>query len=158
MVNALDLDPFTRSLWGEFDAYAIAQLDRLSADPCFKPKVYVAPDVTANLIPALQYAQYGMQISAGAIIFGTLATMNGAIISTPSSYLVQITDVCLKKAWYSAPVPALFLSNRKNFMPNFLTAPYPVVGSGLFNVEFWNQQTATALIQLLIFALEPCAQ
>jgi hypothetical protein len=157
VVNSFDLDPFTRSLWGEFDAYAIAQLDRLAYDTCYKPKVYVAPDSLANQIPANQYAQYGLQITAGAIIFGTLATMNSEIISSPSSYLVQITDQCLKKDWYSAPVPAWFLSNRKNFMPNFLVAPYPVVGSGLFTAQFWNQQSETTLIQLLIYTLEPCA-
>lgn len=170
MVNTLSLDPFTRDLYGEFDAYARAQLAPLAYDPCLKPKFYVAPDLqsnnlvpqsspTQNLrgVPAGGYVEYGLSITPGALIVGSY------LFSTaPRSFLVQMTDTSLNHKLFDQPVPAWFLANAKCDFPNLWNTAHPVVGSGLFRMEFWNQALSSggapipAVIQLVLAVLEPC--
>jgi hypothetical protein len=170
LVTTLSLDPFTRDLWGEYDAYARAQLAPMAYDPCFKPKFYVAPDLQSNNlvpqesptqglrgVPAGGYVEYGLTITPGALIVGSI------LFSTaPRSFLFQMTDVSLSHKLYDQPVPAWFLANAKCDFPNLWNTPYPVVGSGLFRMEFWNQAVngegafVPAVIQLVLIAMEPC--
>jgi hypothetical protein len=162
MVTTLSLDPFTRDLWGEFDAYARAQLSALAYDPCFKPKFYTAPDLKSNNlggttpgVPGVgsqaSYVEYGLSITPGGLIVGSF------LFSTaPTSFLVQIEDVSLDHKLYDQPVPAIFLANAKGDFPNLWSTPHPVVGSGLFRCEFWNQLTTPQLIFLVLAVLEPC--
>jgi len=162
MVNTLSLDPFTRDLWGEFDAYARAQLSALAYDPCYKPKFYPAPDLQSNNlgaatpgVPAANtpgaYVEYGLGITPGALIVGTF------LFSTaPVSFLVQFTDLSLDHQIFDQPVPAWFLANAKGDFPNLWDTPYPVVGSGRFRFECWNQLDSPQIIQVVFAVLEPC--
>jgi hypothetical protein len=162
MISSLKLDPFTRALWNEYDAYAIAQIEALTNDPCYRPKFYTAPDLLANNlggytpgVPAANqagaYVEYGLQITPGSLIVGS------SLFSTaPTSFLVQLTDVSLDHTIFDQPVPAIFLANAKGDMPNIWTTPHPVCGSGLFRCEFWNQLDTPQLIFLVLCVLEPC--
>jgi hypothetical protein len=156
MVTSLDLDPFTRSLWGEYDAYVIGQLETLAYDPCYSPRLYVAPDLTSSTIAASQYQPYGLEIAAGSIIYGLIATANQAQITQQTSFMVQITDVSLGHKFFDSPVPGWFVGNRKGFFPNLWPCQHPVTGSGLFNVEIWNQLSVAQLVQIIFCVLEPC--
>ncbi len=163
MVNTLKLDPFTRALWNEYDAYTIAQLESLAYDPCFRPKLYVAPDLQSNNLgastpgvpgtagPGSNYVEYGLEITPGSLIVGSI------LYSTaPTSFMVQLTDVSLNHSIFDQPVPAWFLANAKGDFPNLWDTPMPVVGSGLYRCEFWNQLTTPQLIFLVLLTLEPC--
>lgn len=169
MVTLLSLDPFTRDLWGEFDAYVRAQLSAFAYDPCFRPKLYVAPDLQSNNLvnrpapndlivgvpgingPGSNYVEYGLTITPGAIIVGTY------LFSTnPENFLFQMTDVSLDHQIFDQPVPAWFISNAKGDFPNLWDTPHPVVGNGLFRMEFWNQTPNPQVIQVVFAVLEPC--
>lgn len=162
MVSTLKLDPFTRALWGEYDALTIAQIEALANDPCFPPKFYTAPDLQSNLlgnetpgVPAANtpgsYIEYGLEIEPGSLIVGSF------LFSTaPQSFLVQITDVSLNHKLFDQPVPALLLGNAKWNFPNLWATPHPVVGSGLFRMEFWNQLNSPQIIFLVLAVLDPC--
>jgi hypothetical protein len=164
MVNTLKLDPFTRSMWGEYDAYVIGLLEALMYDPCYRPKLYVTPDSTSNNlfastpgVPAGGQVEYGLSITPGSLIIG-----NYLPSTNPVNFVWRITDVSLDHRFWDDPLPSWFHSNAKGEFPNLWPRPYPVVGSGLFQCEFWNQTVNSdgvaipAVIQVVLCVLEPC--
>lgn len=166
------LNQYTRDTWGSFDAAAIAQLAGLAEDDCFTIKFYKAPADPQELIQPYGYVPYGMRVTPGDIIFGFYLPMlpNTAgepASSVPPAFTVQITDQSLEHKWFSDPVSSLFLSNYRptcqygydtkvGSSPNFLTAPYPVVGSGLFMVEIQSTSPDVQRIELVFGVLEVC--
>jgi len=162
-ISPLSLNQLTRDLWGKFDGSVAHQLAALADDPCYLMKFYKAPSDDTELVAANGYVPYGLQITPGAIIFGFYLP----ITAVPPSFNAQITDVSLDHKWFDDPVSSVFLSNLKptyqsNFVmqvgsfPNLLTAPYPVVGSGLFMVEIWETSGVQQRIQLVFGVLEVC--
>jgi NAD-specific glutamate dehydrogenase len=87
----------------------------------------------------------------------------------PGQFNVQIRDESLKHNWFDQPVPSYFLANCKptfvsvaqqeiGSAPNFLVAPYPVVGNGLFLVELWETSGVQQRIELVFGVLEPIGE
>ncbi len=186
MINPLKLDPFTAAVWGEFDAVATAQYEPLLNDPCYRPKLYVTPDSTSNNLfetetpPGIapnSYVEYGLQIVPGSIVLGNFLFGNsfswqtsgtGPVITyNPFQFLWRMTQIDgpdgkPHKLW-DDPIPAWFFANAKGDFPNVWDTPLPVVGSGLFNCEFWNAAASsdgtvdqTQIIQVILCVLEPC--
>lgn len=170
-ISPLSLDQLTRDLWGSFDASIIAQLAPLADDPCYQIKFYKAPASQQESVAANGYVPYGLKITPGDIIFGFYLPMipdpSNLAASAPGSFTVQITDVSLEREWFDAPLSSLFLSNYKptyqstafagcGSFANLLTAPYPVVGSGLFMVEIQETSGAAQRIELVFGVLEVC--
>lgn len=170
-ISPLSMNQLTRDLWGQFDAAAIAQLAPLANDPCYNLKFYKAPADQDELVPANGYVPYGLRITPGSLIFGfylpCIPNAASPWASAPGQFTVQITDVSLKHKWFDDPVSSLFLANFKptfqsnNFggmgsFPNLLVAPYPVVGSGLFDVEIQETSGNQQRIQLVFGVLEVC--
>jgi len=161
-ISPLELDPLTRSYWGQWDPLSIGQLAPLAKDRCYKPKFYKAPASDSELILAFGYTTYGLRITPGSIIFGFYLP---ALVSTsaPPAFNVQITDTNLKVGdepytFWDEPIPSFFLGNYKPTyltadplqaaglvasFPNLLTAPHPVVGDGLFRLQFWDTTGGT---------------
>ena len=153
MVTPLQIDSYTRDLWQEFDALAIAQLAPLARDSCYKPKIIVCLDTQAQLVPALGYAQAGIRIRPGSIIYGF---QFGAQYAGIPLFNFQVTDMELRHQMFSEPISQSFLTNEKGVnYPNLLTSPYPVVGKGRFLFEVWNQLAAPQIIIPLLGTLEP---
>jgi hypothetical protein len=161
MLNSLSLDPFYRETWGSFNPLAIAQLSPMAYDDCYDPKYYKAPDddqelmggtdVNGNPIP--NYLKYGLEITPGSIIWGIYhQPANG---TDDPGFVFKITDMSLGVEIFSSPTPDLFVTdNEPGFRPWFFNAPYPVVGSGLFNVEFWNQSGGQLRVNLVFGVCE----
>lgn len=157
-ISPLQLDPLTRDYYAHWDAYAIGQLAPLARrKDCYQPKFYKAPATSDELILANQYAAYGLHITPGSIIFGFYCP---ALVSTslPPAYNVQITDKSLEHKFWDEPIPSIFLGNYKPTyltadplqsagliasFPSLLSAPHPVVGDGLFLLEFWDTTGGT---------------
>jgi hypothetical protein len=179
VVNLLKLDPFTRSVWGEFDAVAIAQLEPLLYDPCYRPRLYVTPDSTSNNlfestpgVAANAQVQYGLQIEPGSIIVGNflfglsytwLTSGTGPVLTyNPFQFLWRMTDVSFDHKLCDDLTPAWFWANAKGDFMNLWDSPYPVTGDGLFNCEFWNQAVNSSgafipqIVQVILCVLEPC--
>lgn len=158
-ISPLQLDPLTRDYYAHWDAYAIGQLAPLARYlDCYAAKFYKAPASQDELIPANQYAAYGLHITPGSIIFGFYCP---ALVSTgnPPAYNVEITDIALKHKFWDEPIPSIFLGNYKPTyltadplqangliatFPSLLSAPHPVVGEGLFLCEFWDTTGGTS--------------
>jgi hypothetical protein len=153
MVTPLQIDSYTRDLWQEYDALAIAQLAPLAYDKCYKPKIIVCLDTQSQTVPALGYAQAGIRIRPGSIIYGF---QFGNLYAGTPQFNFQITDVELRHQMFSEPVSQSFLVNQKGVnYPNPLTSPYPVVGKGRFLFEVWNQLNSVQIVIPLLVTLEP---
>lgn len=156
MVTPLQIDTYQRDLWGHFDAPVIAQLAPLVASGCYRPKIYVGLDTTSQSIAPKGYASYAPNITPGSLIYGFYM----GLPQNPSPWNIQITDVALRRKFWTAPISQLFLSSNGagnpeelNF-PCLLEAAYPVVGKGVFQVEVWNQLGSQQTVVPLIGVLE----
>ncbi len=52
-ISPLSLNQLTRDYYGQYDAAAIAQYAPLANDPCYQPKLYVAPDFQNQSMAAI---------------------------------------------------------------------------------------------------------
>jgi hypothetical protein len=167
-ISPLQLDALTRDYYGHYDAWVISQLAPLANQDCYQPKFYKAPASSDELMVAGGNAQYGLKITPGSLIYGFYLP---GLISTlaPIPFSVQITDTTLRSKFFDEPVPSIFLANFKPTglstnpllsngaifsFPSLLNAPWPVVGSGLFNVELWNTAGESQRIELIFGVLE----
>jgi hypothetical protein len=164
-IGPLSLDPLTRDYWGSFDAAILAQLAPLSLNDCYRPKIYRAPAVSAEVVAANGYVSYGLKITPGSIIYGFYLPPSGPTTSLPGQFNVAIRDQSLKHDWFDQPVPSYFLANSKlsylgasqnvvGCFPNLLDAPYPVVGTGLFLIQIWETSGSQQRIELVFGVLE----
>ncbi len=168
-VSPLSLDCLTRDTYGSFDAAIIAQLAPLCENDCYQPKIYRAPAVSDEVFAANQYQSFGLKITPGAIIYGFYLPPSSPTSNLPGAFNVQITDQSLKHAFWDQPVASYFLANNKptylavsqnviGSAPNYLDAPHPVVGNGLFLVEIWETSGAQQRIELVFGVLEPIGE
>jgi hypothetical protein len=171
MVTPLQIDSYTRDLWGEFDPLAIAELSPVAYDSCYRPKIIVGLDSEAQTVPGDGYSQAVIKIVPGSLIVGFLFGNNylnsGDEESSSASsgeFNIQITDLELNHQFFSEPVSQGFLANVQGVAtqftdnvnyPNLLSSPYPVTGKGRFLFEVWNQQDAAQVIIPLLITLEP---
>ena len=152
MIDPLNYAPFYRDTWGSFDPIAHAQLAPLASDQCYLPKDYKAPDDDAEIIPAGKYLKFGLEITPGSVIWGIKHKPASGSFNAPG-FSFKVTDMSLGIEIWDIPASDLFVSNATpGFFPSLLNAPYPVVGTGLFNVEFWNP-TANPLRCNLVFGV-----
>ena len=172
LVSPLSLNQLTRDYWGSYDAVAIERLAKLAKDPCYRIKFYKAPvddpDAPGAAVQnvLLAYRTYGMKIKPGSLIFGVYLPF-ATYSPFPSNFpwTVQITDVSLGHRWWDDPISGVMIGNQKpTYMsestlnmggfPNLLCAPYPVVGSGEFDIEFQNLATGDFRTPLVFGVLE----
>ena len=93
----------------------------------------------------------------------------------PSGFSVQITDLSIDHKWFSHPCPEAWFINDNLLdpgvfppypentlsytfpsFPRLLSQPYPVVGQGQFQVEFYNSlDTVNTDVQLTFLVLVP---
>ena len=134
-MNSLQLTNLYRDTWGYYDAMVNPAFAPLDHNRCYKPKYYEVPDVTQQLVAPGAFLQYNFSIVPGSLIIGFLN--NDA---TPL-FTLQITDVARGCGMFDAPISNYFVTNNllcfgKQY-PSLFSSPYPVVGSGLFNVDLW---------------------
>ena len=154
MLPPLWLNPFTREQWGEYDAYALAQIEAPMLDDCYTPKIYKSPDITQELLSATgagAYVEHGLSITPGSLLLGWY--FPGPVGQVQAN--VQITDVGMDHKFFSDPVPWAYLNNQKPFMPNLIRQAYPIVDPGRLVVEFWNTSGEQLRVQLCFAVLEP---
>lgn len=162
MVTPLQIDSYTRDLWGEFDPLAIAEFSPVAYDPCYRPKIIVGLDSQAQSVPATNgYSEAVIKLLAGSLIVGFLF---GNDYTNDGNYQfnIQITDLELGHAFFSEPVSQSFLVNQQGCpnsqsvnYPNLLSSPYPVTGKGRFLFQVWNQTAAVLTVIPLILTVEP---
>jgi hypothetical protein len=170
-ISPLSLNQLTRDYWGQYDPAIIAQLAALASDPCYQIKFYKAPADDTENMAAYAYVTHGLRITPGSIIFGfylpCVVNLESISLSVPPQFTVQITDVSMERKWWDDPVSSLLLSNFKptfqadvntnmGSFPNLLCAPYPVVGSGQFDIEIQETSGSAQRIQLVLGVLEVC--
>jgi hypothetical protein len=163
-ISPLSLDQLTRDYYGAYDAAAIAQIARLARENCYQIKTYKSPASVDELMAAGAYVQHGLKIAPGTLILGFLLPSN-PLTFLPPNFNVQITDTGIQHQFFDEPVPSVFCANYKpvyqdpnllscGTFPNLLNAVYPVTGTGLFMVEFWNDPNNAQRVQLVFLCLE----
>lgn len=164
-ISPLSLDCLTRDYYGSFDAAIIAQLAPLAVNDCYQPKIYRAPALSNEVLPANGYASYGLKITPGSIIYGFYLPPSAGSSNLPGQFNVAIRDQSLKHDVFDQPIPSYFVANDKlsylsagfdvaAAFPNLLDAPYPVVGNGLFLVQLWETSGSQQRIELVFGVLE----
>ena len=154
MINSLSLYPFLRPTWGYFDPLALAQIEPFAYEDCYLPRYYIAPDNDQEVLAAGAYLQYGLEITAGSIIWGAWHPPATGNFTSPG-FVFSITDMSLGVKVFDGPTPDIFVSqNGPVAFPWLLNCPYPVVGNGLFNVEFWNNSGGSLRCNLVLGVLE----
>lgn len=149
MITPLQYDQFNRETWGDFDSAVIATLAAMAYDPCYKPKLYKAPDSTSELVAAGGYVQFNLFVTPGSLIYGFYQ-------NNQSGYLVQLTSLPLDYKVFAQPIPVALLANpyKSSGFPNFFCRPLPSVGSGEHLVEIWNNSASQQRIQVVLGAFE----
>jgi hypothetical protein len=147
VINPFSLYPFYRETWGYYDPPAIAQLAPLAYDDCYDPKYYKAPDDDQEVMVLGvngNYLEYGLEITPGSIITHIYHRPATGGFDVPG-FVFSMTDMSQKDPRTGNPIklfdqtPDIFVSNNgPGFFPWLLNKPYPVVGSGLFKIQFWN--------------------
>lgn len=171
-ISPLNLNQYTRDVWGQYDPLAIAQVAELAADPCYRPKLYKAPADDQEVVAANDYVTYGLKITPGSILYGFYLACDpvpgaGTYTSAPPQFNLQITDANLEHKFWDDPIPSVFVANAKSTFqaltrdlsgstPNLLCAPYPIVGNKPLLVEIWETSGSAQRIELLVGVLEVC--
>jgi len=132
------------------------------------------------------YKTYLLSLPVGSFIIGFLHTTSSAPFANgspspthpppnPSGFTCQITDLSIDHKWFSHPCPEAWFINDNmlngsdfppyqdaNFpftfpsFPRLLAQPYPVVGQGQFQVEFYNSlDTVNTDVQMTFLVLVP---
>lgn len=154
MINSLSSFPFYRETWGAFDPLAIAQISPLAYDECYDPKYYKAPDDANEVMANGAYLKYGLEITPGSIIWGIYHPPATGGLDVPG-FVFKITDTSLGIELFDLPTPDTFVTNEQTGkFPWLFCAPYPVVGTGLFNVEFWNNSGGDLRVNLILGVCE----
>jgi len=170
-ISPLSLDTLTRDYFGSFDAYILAQLAPLAENDCYEPKIYRAPSISNEVIPANGYASVGLKITPGAIVYGFYLPPSSQDSNLPGSFNVQITDMSFKPKydWWDQPIPSYMIANNKptylsasqdvvGSFPNLIEAPYPIVGKGLLSVQIWESSGSQQRIEVVFGILEPVGE
>lgn len=161
MTNPLSLYPFYRDTWGYFDAIAMQQLNPLAHDDCYVTKYYKAPDDPDEVMANGAYLPYGLEITPGSLIWGAFHLPATGGFDVPG-FVWKLTDTSLGIEVIDTPMPDWFFcganTSGPGFFPWLMPAPYPVVGSGLFKVEFWNNSGDALRVNMILGVAEvaPC--
>lgn len=169
--NLLTLSPLYRDYWGEQMAVFTRKLDGFAEAGCYVPRFYHAPSSESqfNGVQGGAYITYLLKLPVGGFLIGFLHTTCSVPNSTnsqtppnPSGFTMQMTDLAIDHKLFARPLPeAWFIndnllgssvnppypSNTKGYtfpsFPRLLSVPYPIVGEGQFQVEFYNSLTST---------------
>lgn len=152
MITELQIDSWTRDLWSDFDAAAIAQASPISFANCYRPKFYKVPDSDQEVMAPNTYAEFGFTITPGSLLVGFHARIPQTAYF---NYLVMLRDLSLEHDFWSQPIPGVMVQNQQktSTYPNLLPSPHPVVGTGQFLVQIWNQITGNSTRIEIILAV-----
>jgi hypothetical protein len=184
--NLLRLAPTYREYWGEQQAAFTRRLDVFSDAGCYVPRFFHAPDSQSQSVgvPPNGYVTYLLALPVGSFLLGFLHTTSsapdsgsdsGAVPPTESGFSYQVTDLSIDHKLFSRPMPeAWFLNDLQTpavifppypfsslaftfpSFPRLLPVPYPVVGTGQFQVEFWNSlDSLNTDVQMTFLVLVP---
>lgn len=182
--NLLTLSPLYRDYWGEQMAVFTRRLDGFANAGCFVPRFYHAPSSESqfNGVPGNGYVTYLLKLPVGGFLIGFLHTtcsvpnsVNSQTPPNPSGFTMQMTDLAIDHKLFARPLPeAWFIndnllgssanppypSNTNGYtlpsFPRLLSVPYPIVGEGQFQVEFYNSLTSLNTdVQMTFVVLVP---
>ena len=182
--NPLRLASNYREGFGDPHARLAELTDPILQSGCFEPRVFHAPDESAEnagATVAAPYIEFVMDIPGGSFILAYLHHSTGLANANSagnppvqSTFRMQITDVERNYKFFQKPMPEAFFLNdapsnntdgpyagggllyELNPSPRLLTAPYPVAPLGKYKVEFWNVTAGNnALMQMSFLVAVP---
>ena len=164
MIGPLSLDPLIRDVWGSYNPLVLAQLGQLAYEDCYRPRFYRVPDPQNEVIPVRGYVEFGLEVTPGSLLFGTLVASN-PVTGVPFSFTFNLEDLSTGWSLADEPIPSVFLANyhptvldafslRMASFWNLWDSPYPVVGMGKFRAKIQNTDTAARRIEVVIGAFE----
>jgi hypothetical protein len=149
MITPLHLPGEYAATWGNVYARLAERMAPLGLSGFLRPRLFPVPEWNQRVIPHGGHVEASIVLVPGSFVWGILnAPFYLLSAVTDQHFVVQITDVSLRHKLFSEPVPAEFFQRAPavavasaaqcSKIPWLFEAPYPVTGSGLFVVDFWN--------------------
>jgi hypothetical protein len=139
--------------WASFIEPLIAPLE---AAGCHAPRLALVPDISNQLVPVSGKITFNFYLVPGSFVVGfwLIPNLTGAL---------QITDVNLGHKFFQAPADVTLLTTLPAEVEGalyqsvmLLPTPHPVVGEGLFTLEFWGTVADRFYLVLLVAEVFDC--
>ncbi len=152
-LSSLALDPCWRDYFGAWTPSVEPYLAPLADSLCHAPRLALVPDQSKLIVPASGKITYNFHLVPGSCIWG-FWLLNGA-------GALQITDVDMGHKFFQEPASVSFLFTAgadwdRMVSYTALPAPHPVVGDGLFTMEYWDSPGALFFLLLGVAEVTKC--
>lgn len=152
-------------------ALILGQMDTLRRASAMRPRHYIAPLDSDELIPAFKQVEYQISVMPGSYVWGlSFAYVPGDDEVTTDDALklhMQITDVCTETPFFSDYVRCINFLTEPNLVANFypvgtprwphlLAQPRLIGDPAKLDVEIYNSSAVDITCQLVLFVAEPC--
>jgi len=157
-VNPFEVLPLWSEHWGSWNARALAALDWLERVACLKGRYAVSPGREFQVIPQSGYSSANLRLVPGSVVWGMAFPSNGGGLSNVA---FQLTDLQLGHQFFQEPLSLSSLTptgRTEGWFESFVLfpCPHPVVGDGLFRVEFWGPAGTAAFVVLGVAEVGSC--
>lgn len=153
-LSTLGLDSSWQDLYGSWNTFIEPLLAPLDGSDCHMPRYALIPDTTKQLVPVSGKITYNFHLVPGSFIAGFW--LNPEITGS-----LQLTDVNLGHKFFQEPGNVTLMPTPgvdEALYPSFtlFPTPHPVVGDGLFTLEFWGQVASRFYMILLVAEVSDC--
>lgn len=126
------LEPRYLDSWGLTQPIALERARAVLESECHVMRFYQVPDDKQALFAAAgEYRQTTVTLAPGSFIVGCKQQTDS---SSPSNFLIQITDIETGHKFFNQPYPSQFLFRAGPYM---FACPMPVLAPGVLLVEIW---------------------
>lgn len=156
--NSFEILPSWSESWGLWNARCMAALAWLERVACLKGRYAVVPGREFQTIPQSGYLSSNLRLAPGSVVWGMCLPNNGGSLSNVA---MQLTDLQLGHQFFQEPLSVSSLTptgRREGWFESFVLfpCPHPVVGDGLFRVEFWGPAGQTVFLLLGVAETAAC--
>jgi hypothetical protein len=156
--NPFELLPSWSEAWGLWNARCMAALAWLERSACLKGRYAVSPAREYQVIPASGYLSANVRLVPGSVVWGIAFPDNGGALTDVG---FQLTDLQMGHQFFQEPLSVSSLTplgRREGWFESFVLfpCPHPVVGDGLFRVEFWGPSGTRVFVVLGVAEVATC--
>jgi hypothetical protein len=150
------LDSAWVDYYGDWESSIEPLFAPLEDSGCHAPRLALVPDIASQLVPLSGKITYNFHLVPGSFIKGFWLTpgLTGSLqitdVNLGHKFFQEPADVTLMNAAASAVEGARFQSGVT------IPTPHPVVGDGLFTLEFWGTVASRFYIIFEIAEVSDC--
>lgn len=136
-----------------YRAHVLAEMEVLRLARGYQVKMYEAPPVSGQIIPAFSQLEHQLSVDPGSYLWGwTFSVLSGS--SGP--FHILVTDACTETALSADYFVSQMLDcTAANRWPALIAHPRLISDPGQVNVEIYNGSNAAVICQLVLFTACP---